>query len=350
MVHDIIKEELKDVHKMHKSERQTKIVAAEEEMEMEDLIANEPMIITLSQDDYIKRMPIDTFREQRRGGTGVAGIAKKREEDVLKGIYVADTHDYLLLFTNLGRCYWLKVWRIPEIGRKSKGKPLINFLEGIRPEEKVATILSASTFEGEKYILLATRKGVVKKTELKAFSNPRRTGIWAINIEDGDEVVAAREVELNQQIMLFTRNGMAIRFDEDKVRPMGRMAHGVKGVKMRDENDAVVGCEVVSGNESILIVCEKGFGKRSHVEDFRKTNRGGLGVRSIITSERNGKVMGAQCITDVDSVVMMSAGGKAIRINMRDLRVMGRSTQGVTVTNLRDDDILVALHKIESEG
>ena len=350
MVHDIIKDELKDVHKMHKSERQTKIVAAEEEMEMEDLIANEPMIITLSQDDYIKRMPIDTFREQRRGGTGVAGIAKKREEDVLKGIYVADTHDYLLLFTNLGRCYWLKVWRIPEIGRKSKGKPLINFLEGIRPEEKVATILSASTFEGEKYILMATRKGVVKKTELKAFSNPRRTGIWAINVEDGDEVVAAREVELNQQIMLFTRNGMAIRFDEDKVRPMGRMAHGVKGVKMRDENDAVVGCEVVSGNESILIVCEKGFGKRSHVEDFRKTNRGGLGVRSIITSERNGKVMGAQCITDADSVVMMSAGGKAIRINMQDLRVMGRSTQGVKVTNLRDDDILVALHKIESEG
>jgi DNA gyrase subunit A len=347
MVKEIIKEELAEVQKWYKGERCTQIIAAESEMNMEDLIANEQVIITISEDDYIKRMPIDTFREQKRGGQGVTGISMKREDDAIKGLYVASTHDHLLIFTNLGRCYWLKVWQIPEIGRKAKGKPLINLLEDIRPDEKIATTLRAASFEGEACILMATRKGVVKKTLLAEFSNPRRKGVWALDIDEGDELVAARLVKPQQQIMLFTYNGMAVRFDESNVRAMGRTARGVKGVTLRSEDDFIVGCEVVNGDESVLVVCENGFGKRSFVQDFRQTNRGGVGVRSIITSERNGSVVGALCVTDHDGMVMISSVGQTVRISMRDLRVMGRNTQGVKLVNLRENDYLVAIQKIE---
>jgi DNA gyrase subunit A len=350
MVKDIIREELLDIQKNHKSERKTRIIAAESEVNMEDLIANESVIITISQDDYIKRMPMDTFREQRRGGQGVTGIQQKREDDVIKGLYVASMHDYLLIFTNLGRCYWLKVWQLPEVGRKAKGKPLINLLEDLRPEEKIATILRVSSFEDGGCILLATKKAVVKKSLLSDFSNPRRKGIWALGIDEGDELVAARLAKPNQQIMLFTHMGMAIRFDESKVRPMGRTARGVKGATLKNENDYIVGCEVVNGDESILVVCENGFGKRSQVEDYRQTNRGGVGVRSIITSDRNGNVVGALCVADSDGMVMISAQGQTVRISMKHLRVMGRNTQGVKLANLKDSDCLVAIQKVEGES
>jgi DNA gyrase subunit A len=349
MVRDIIKEELVEIQKHHKSERKTQIVAAEGEMNMEDLIANDTVIMTISEDDYIKRMPIDTFREQRRGGQGVSGMQLKREDDAIKGLYVATMHDHLLIFTNLGRCYWLKVWQIPETGRKSKGKPLVNLLEDIRPNEKIATIMRVSSFEDETCILMATRKGVVKKSELSNFSNPRRKGIWALEIDEGDEMMAARLVKTGQQVMLFTHHGMAVRFDESKVRPMGRMARGVKGATLKDEGDYIVGCEVVNGDETVLVVCENGFGKRSNVDEFRQTNRGGVGVRSIITSERNGNVVGALCVTDADGMVMMSSTGQTVRISMNDLRVLGRSTQGVKLANLRDEDKIVAIQKIDSE-
>jgi DNA gyrase subunit A len=350
MVRDIIKEEVSDIAKQHKSERRTQIIPAEGEMQMEDLIANTSSVITLSMDDYIKRMPLDTFREQRRGGQGIAGMQLKREEDALKGLYVADTHNYLLIFSNLGRCYWLKVWQIPETGRKSKGKPLINLIGELRPEEKIATILSIPSFEAEStYILTATRQGIVKKTALQEFSNPRKKGIWALGIDEGDELITARLVKPTQQVMLFTYNGMAVRFDESNARPMGRTARGVKGVTLKDASDKIVGCEVVNGNESILVVCENGFGKRSSVEDFRQTHRGGVGVRSIITSERNGNVVGALCVSDTDGLLMMSASGQAVRISMQSVRVMGRNTQGVKLANLREGDILVAIQKLESE-
>ncbi|KIC73844.1 DNA gyrase subunit A [Neochlamydia sp. EPS4] len=348
MVRQIIKDELNEIQEKHKSPRKTQIIAAESEMNMEDLIANEPVIITISEDDYIKRMPMDTFREQRRGGQGVAGMQMKREDDTIKGLYVATMHDYLLIFTNLGRCYWIKVWQIPESSRKSKGKPLVNLLEDIQPNEKIATIMRVSSFDEQACILMATRKGVVKKSELSHFSNPRRKGIWALDVDEGDEVVAARLVKEEYQVMIFTHRGMAVRFAEDKVRPMGRMARGVKGVSLREENDYVVSCEVVKGDETILVVCENGFGKRSLVEDFRQTNRGGVGVRSIVTSERNGNVVGALCVADTDGMVMMTASGQAIRISMRELRVLGRNTQGVRLANLRDNDYLVAIQKVKS--
>ena len=347
LVRGIIKDELLELKKHHASDRRTKIISAEGEFNIEDLIPDLPVIITISEDDYIKRMPIDTFREQRRGGQGVIGLETKKETDVLKDIYVASTHDYLLIFTTLGRCYWLKAWEIPEAGRRSKGKALINLLEDIRPLEKIAAVLCVKNFEGNAYILLATRQGVVKKTEISAFSSPRKKGVYAINIDEGDEVIAARLTQEGQQIMLFTKNGMAVRFDQSQVRPVGRVARGVRGASLRNENDAVISCEVVNGTESLLVVCENGFGKRSLVEDFRQTNRGGVGVRSIIISERNGLVVGAVSVTDNDSVVMMSNTGQTLRISMKDVRVMGRSTQGVRLVNLHEGDLLVGLQKIE---
>jgi DNA gyrase subunit A len=350
LVRGVIREELEELKKGHKSERKTKIVAAEGEFAMEDLIADEQVVIALSNDDYIKRMPIDTFREQKRGGAGVTGMEMKKEEDVLKNIYVASTHDYLLIFTTLGRCYWTKVWQIPEAGRRTKGRPIINLLEDLSEGEKVAAILKVKKFDEEgASILLATKKGVVKKTDLIEFSNPRKKGVYALNIDEGDELIAARLTHPTQQIMLFTRNGMAVRFDESLVRSVGRVARGVRGVTLKDESDKVISCEVVSAEETILVVCENGFGKRSRVDEFRQTNRGGVGVRSIITSERNGMVVAALSVTDSDGVLLMSAEGQAVRIPMRDLRILGRSTQGVKLVNLKEEnDLVVGAQKIEA--
>ena len=348
LVRGIIKDELDEVKKFDQSDRRTKIIAAEGEFQMEDLITDESVIITISDDDYIKRMPIDTFKEQRRGGHGVIGFDMKKETDVIKNLYVASTHDNLMIFTSFGRCYWLKVWQIPEAGRRSKGRPLINLLEDIQAGEKIAAILRVNTFdEPDASILLSTKHGVVKKTLLEAFNSPRRKGVYAINIDEGDEVISAHLVRPGQQIMLFTKEGMAVRFEQDLIRPIGRVARGVRGVKLKSASDGVVSCEVVKGDETLFVVCANGYGKRSNVENFRQTNRGGVGVRSIITSKRNGAVVGALAVGDKDSVVLMSNTGQTIRMNMQDLRVMGRSTQGVRVVNLRNDDILVAMQKIE---
>lgn len=348
LVRKMIKEELGELKKHHGSERKTKIIAAEGEFNIEDLIPNEQVVVTISEDDYIKRMPVALFREQRRGGHGVIGMDMKKESDILKNIYVASTHDTLLIFTSFGRCYWLKAWQIPETGRRSKGKPLINLLEDLGNGERIAAVLCLKNFEGDATILLATKQGIIKKTALNAFSSPRRKGVYAINIDDGDEVIAARLCNVSEQVMLFTRNGMAVRFDESKVRPIGRVARGVRGVSLKGKDDYVVSCEVVSDNESLLIVCENGYGKRSKVEDFRQTNRGGVGVRSIITSERNGLVIAALVAQDEDSLLMMSKMGQTLRIPMKEVRVMGRSTQGVRLVHLKEDDHLVAVQKLSN--
>ncbi len=349
LVRGVIKDELEDLKKHHgSSTRRTKIIAAEGEFNIEDLIPDQTVIITISEDDYIKRMPADTFREQRRGGQGVIGLEMKKETDLLKDIYVASTHDYLLIFTTFGRCYWLKAWEIPEGSRRTKGKPLINLLEDIGQGERIATVLRVRNFEDPSCILLATKRGVIKKTELSAFSSPRKKGVYAINIDEGDEVIAARLSKEGEQIMLFTKSGMAVRFDEALVRPIGRVARGVRGVTLRDEKDMVVSCEVVKPDGNLLVVCANGYGKRSKVEEFRQTNRGGVGVRSIITSDRNGPVVGAILASDGDSVVLMSNTGQTLRINMKDVRVMGRSTQGVRLVSLHEGDVLVAVQKLES--
>ncbi len=345
-VREIIHAELDRVAEVDKTPRRTCIVAAEGELNIEDLITNEPCIVTVSQDDYVKRMPVDTFREQKRGGSGVIGFDIKKEEDSLKGFYIADTHDYLLVFTTLGRCYWLKVWQIPESGRRSKGKPLINLLEDLQKGENIATIVKVDRFDQQVCIFMATKKGIVKKIDLQAFSHPRKKGIFALTIDEGDELITARLVSEEQQVMLFTREGMAVRFAEELVRPMGRTARGVRGISLKKEDDRVVSCEIVNGDEQVLVVCENGFGKRSEVADFRQTNRGGVGVRSIIANERNGPVIGALSITDMDSVLMMSSQGQTIRFNINDLRVLGRATQGVKLVQLKEGDTLSAMEKV----
>lgn len=347
MVRDVIREELHEILKNNKSERKTQIIAAENEMSYEDLIANEQTIITISNDDYIKRMPLDTFREQRRGGQGVSGMQFKKDDDVIKNLYIASTHDYLMIFTNYGRCYWLKVWQIPESGRKTKGKPIINLMEDLQSDEKVAALLKVTSFEDKASVFMTTKKGVVKKTDLADFSNPRKKGVYALTLDEGDEVVSVQLVKEGQQVMLFTYKGMAVRFDDSDVRSVGRMARGVRGVSLKSADDAIVGAEIVNGDETVLVVCENGFGKRTAVEEYRHTNRGGVGVKSIITSERNGNVVGALRVTDQDSVLMMSAQGQTVRISMKDLRVLGRNTQGVKLVNLKDKDYLIAIQKVE---
>ncbi len=352
LVRGIIRDELLDIQKSHKSPRLTKIIQAEGEFNIEDLIADEPVIITISEDDYIKRMPLSIFREQKRGGQGVTGFDIRREHDALKKLYVASTHDHLLIFTNQGRCYWLKVWQLPEGERRSKGKPLVNLIEDIQSDERIATILRTKDFDPNRYVFMATRKGVVKKTDLSAFSNPRRKGIRALEIDEGDEVIAARLVGEGEQVMLFTYQGMAVRFEQTDVRPMGRTARGVRGVSLKAENDFVISCEIVAADkidqETILVVCENGYGKRSLVSEFRQTRRGGVGVRSIITSERNGNVVGAVSVTDQDGLVMMTTQGQTVRINMEEMRVMGRATQGVKLVNLKESDKLMAVEKLEA--
>ncbi len=350
MVRTIIREELLDLEKTHKSPRKTVVVPMEGEMQMEDLIANDAMIVTLSTDDYIKRMPIDTFREQRRGGAGVTGVKLKKEDDAIKGVYLANAHDTLMLFTNKGRCYWLKTWQIPEGTRQAKGKPLINLIEGLQSDEKPTALLTVDSFEKDCFLFMITRRGVVKKCQLSDFSNVRRKGIIAIDLDEGDSLLSAHLVSQGQQMMLFTRHGMAVRFDEEDVRTTGRTARGVRGVNLKEEGDVLVSSEVVNGDESILVVCENGYGKRSLVEDFRKTYRGGIGVRSIVTSDRNGLVVGAQCVTDKDSLLLVSQLGQTVRIPIGQIRVLGRNTQGVKLLNLKDNDKLIDIQKLDDAG
>lgn len=345
MVKDIIREELSEIKEKHSQPRRTQIIAAESDMNMEDLIPNEPVIVSLSGDDYIKRMSIDLFKEQRRGGQGVMGMQLK-DSDKIKSIFSANNHDYLLLFTNKGRCYWLKTWQVPDTGRRSKGKPIVNFLDGLREDEKVATVLNVSEFTENRYVLLCTKKGVIKKMPLTELKRPRRSGVWALTIDEGDDLLEAGIIELEQQVMMLTRSGNAIRFSHEDVRSMGRLARGVRGVKLRDNKDAVVACNVVSGDQSLLLVCENGYGKRSLVSEFRQTKRGGVGVKAIITNERNGDLVSAVRVMNEDSVILMSMLGQTVRIPMSDVRVMGRSTQGVRLANIKDADSIVAVEKI----
>lgn len=350
LVRGIIKDELTEIRKASSDTRRTVISALEGEFNVEDLIADDPVVITISEDNYVKRMPIDLFRQQRRGGQGVTGFDIKKESDAIKGLYVATMHEYLLILTNLGRCYWLKVWQLPEGERRAKGKPLINLLEDIQPEEKIASILRTREFSDEVYLLFATRNGIVKKTEMSAFSNQRKKGIRALEIDEGDELISTRLVDGDKQVMLFTAQGMAVRFVHTKIRPMGRTARGVKGVTLKDVKDHVVACEVVqSEEETLVVVCEHGFGKRSLVGDFRQTNRGGKGVRSILTTERNGLVIGASVVKDGDELMLMTAQGQTLRIGMQDLRVMGRATQGVKLVNVKEGDLLFVMEKIEEQ-
>jgi DNA gyrase subunit A len=323
---DIVKSELIELKKKFADERRTEILAEAGEFSIEDLIAEEEMVITISHAGYIKRCPITTYRRQRRGGRGVTGAGTK-EEDFIEHLFIASTHAYILCFSDKGRCYWLKVHEIPQGGRLAKGKAIINLLQ-VESGENVAAIMSVKEFDGSHYIVMATQAGLVKKTNLMAYSRPRRGGINAINIVEGDRLIEAKLTNGSQDIILGTRNGQAIRFHESEVRDMGRTAQGVKGVKLR-QGDEVVGMVVVQREGTLLVVTENGFGKRTSMMDYPVKHRAGMGVITIRTSERNGKMVTIKEVVDDDELMIITVKGVVIRLPIVGITTIGRNTQGV---------------------
>ncbi len=301
------------------------------------------MVITATGTGYIKRTALDAYRKQRRGGKGLIGM-QTREEDVVRHLFIANTHAYILIFTDRGKCYWLRVYDIPEVSRSSKGKSianLVNMAEG----EKIAALLRVQEFpgeEGERFIVMGTEGGTVKKTDLKAFSNPRAAGIIAIQVSDDDRVIAVAETDGTTDLVIGTRNGMAIRFAESDVRTMGRTAQGVRGVNLR-EGDRAVAMEVVTEDGTLLTVCEQGYGKRTEVSEYRRQTRGGIGLKNIQTSDRNGPVISIACVSDRDELLLVTEQGQIIRMHAGDMRPIGRDTQGVKLMDLAEGDRLVSI-------
>src|SRR5882757_7771801 len=324
----IIVDELKAVREKYGDERRTEIVDATGEINIEDLIAEEDMAITVSNTGYIKRTAISTYRNQRRGGKGRIGM-RTRDEDFVGHLFVASTHAYIMIFSDRGRAYWLKVHEIPDVGPGGKGKSIAN-LVSMEEGEKIAAMLAVKEFEDDKFIIMGSRRGVVKKTALSAFSNPRAGGIIAMGIEDADSVIAVQVSDGTGEVLIGTRDGMSIRFEEADVRPMGRTAYGVRGITLRDD-DIVVGMEVVKPGGTVLTVTESGFGKRTEIDEYRVQSRGGVGVINITTSERNGLVVGVSYVQTGDELLVITQQGMILRLLTGDVRSIGRATQGVTI-------------------
>ncbi len=342
----IIKDDLAAIKERFGDERRTEIVSGSGEFEDEDLIAEEDMVITISHAGYIKRLPVTTYRSQRRGGRGVTG-AGTREEDFIQHLFIASTHSYILVFTDRGRVHWLKVHEIPQGGRTAKGKAIVNMVE-MTQTERVASVLPVKEFDEKHFIMMCTRNGTAKKTPLSAYSNPRRGGIVAVGVDEGDTLIDAVLTDGTQDIILSKRNGKAIRFNEEDVRSMGRTAHGVRGVTL-EEDDAVVGMAAVKGEASLLVATENGYGKRSSISDYRITGRGGKGIISIQATERNGKVVAALEVVPTDEVMLITRGGIVIRTKVADISEIGRNTQGVRLMNLESGDQLIDVARVEEK-
>jgi DNA gyrase subunit A len=341
---EIIKKELDELKKKYSDERRTAIIDESQDIQVEDLIAEEDMVVTISHQGYIKRIPVSTYHRQRRGGKGITGMGTK-DEDFVKTLFVASTHSYILFFTNFGRCYWVKVFELPQGGRAAKGRPIVNMLE-LQKDEKIAAYLPVRTFDDEHYVLMATKHGLVKKTELTEYSRPRRNGINAINIIEGDELITASLTNGQQDIVLQTRDGIAIRFNEREIRAVGRTSQGVKGVELGD-GDCVVGmAAVVRSDAHLLVVCENGYGKRTDIDAFRITHRGGKGIISIKTTERNGGAVTIMEVVDNDELIIVTQKGILIRLPIRDIRPLGRVTQGVRLMNLGTDDLVMDVERV----
>ena len=343
LVLDLIKKEMIAIKEKYNDERRTELIKAVQEIDIEDLIVDEDMVITVSHAGYIKRSPISLYRAQRRGGKGVSGT-KTREEDFVELMFVASTHDYLLFFMNTGRLYWRKVHEIPEAGRVAKGTAIVNLLN-LQPDETVATILSVKGFEEGKHVVMATKNGLVKKTKLSAYSHPRATGIAALKINEGDELIGVRVTTGEQDIFLSTKQGKAIRFGEQGLRGMGRVAAGNTGIRL-DREDHVVSLEILNEGATILTITENGYGKRTDTKEYRVQQRGGKGVFSIKTSDRNGPVVSAIQVTNDDEFIILSGEGKIIRIRTTDISVIGRHTQGVKLIYLDAPEKVVSVARL----
>jgi DNA gyrase subunit A len=343
LVIGIIVDELKAIRDKYADERRTDLIEDSGAFRVEDLIADEDVVITATNTGYIKRTALDAYRKQRRGGKGLIGMAT-REEDVVRHLFVANTHAYILIFTDRGKCYWLRVYDVPEVGRSSKGKSIAN-LVNMSEGEKIAALLRVQAFpeeDGTRFIVMGTRKGTIKKTDLSAFSNPRAAGIIAIQIDDDDRLIAVAETDGSKDLVIGSRNGMAIRFAEADARPMGRTAYGVRGMQLR-ESDEVVAMQVVSEDGTLLTVCENGYGKRTEVNEYRRQTRGGIGLKNVQTSDRNGLVIGIAYVTDRDELLLVTEQGQIIRMKAGDLRPIGRDTQGVRLMDLAEGDRLVSI-------
>ena len=340
---EIIVSELRQIQQRYGDHRRTEILAEEGEFRIEDLIAEEDMAITVSNTGYIKRTAISSYRQQRRGGKGRIGM-RTRDEDFVSHLFVASTHAYIMIFSDRGRAYWLKVHEIPDVGPDGRGKAIAN-LVSMEEGERIASMIAVKEFEADKFVVMGTRHGVVKKTELSAFSNPRAGGIIAMGVEQGDAVMAVQVSDGNGEIFIGTGDGMAIRFPEGDVRPMGRTAYGVRGISLR-EGDTVVAMEVLKPGGTILSVTEQGYGKRTELAEYRVQSRGGLGIINIQTSERNGKVIGITQATGEDELMLISQQGKTIRMSAKDIRIIGRSTQGVKLIEVEGDDRAVSIARL----
>jgi len=342
LVLDIIREDLYDMKQKYGNKRRTEIGPPIGDFAMEELIPDDAMIVTITRDGYIKRVDVDAYRKQGRGGKGVKGSTAK-EGDLLEHLFFASTHDYLLFFTNRGRVYWIKVYDIPAMQRTSRGRAIANLLQ-MQQNEVHKAVLPVKAFE-ERFVFFSTAKGVVKKTPLGAFSRPRANGIIAMGLDPDDELIGVHQTTGSEEIVLGTRNGWAVRFNESDVRAMGRSARGVKGVDLRGD-DLVVDIVVTNEQASLLTVCENGFGKRTQVGEYRKTRRGGKGVINIKTTERNGRVVALKSVVDTDELMMISAKGIVLRTDLSALRQIGRATQGVRLIRVGEGDAVVAVAKI----
>ena len=349
---DIVKEELLEIKQKFGDERRTEIVPNAEEFNPEDFYADEDMVITISHLGYIKRTPLTEFRRQNRGGVGARG-STTREEDFIEHLYIASMHNTMLFFTQMGKCYWLKVYEIPEGTRTSKGRAIQNVIN-LQGADEVKAYINVKKLDDEEYInnnyiVLCTRKGIIKKTSLEAYSRPRQNGIIAINVREGDQLLRAKMTNGHHEIVLGVKSGKAIRFPETKVRPMGRGASGVRGIRLAGPEDEVVGMVCVEGEaQDILVVSEKGYGKRSKINDYRITNRGGKGVKTINITDKTGKLVAIKGVIDSNDLMIINKSGIVIRMAVANLRVMGRATQGVRLINLKEGDSIAAIEYIEN--
>ncbi len=347
---DEIKKELIEIKEKFGDERRTKIVEGEITVEMEDLIPEDEVIITITDSGYIKRIPCETYRTQHRGGKGLVGM-KTKEEDVIVDSFITSTHDYIMFFTNHGKCFWLKGYKIPEGGRHSKGKAIVNLLPRLEEGEYVETTIPIHEFDDEHNLVFSTKNGLVKKTVLSAYSNIRVNGVRAIRLDEDDELIATRLSDGNQTILLASADGQACKFDEKEVRSMGRVTRGVIGMRL-NKGDKVVSMAIVEHEEgNLLTLTENGYGKRSPISEYRKTHRGSKGVKTIITNERNGKVIYVRELTDNDEIMLTSKMGMVVRIPVESIRIQGRNTMGVRIMRLNEEDKVVSVAKvIEQEG
>jgi DNA gyrase subunit A len=346
LIYGVIKEELIDIRTRYADARRTEIVAAADDVNIEDLIADAPCIITISHARYIKRVPMDTFKAQRRGGKGVAGMTTK-DEDFVEHLFTAATHDSILFFTAQGRVYIEKVYQIPEANRTSRGKAIVNMLN-LKEDETIAAMIRVRELADDQYLVMATERGIIKKTSLGSFRHVRRDGIIAIRVDDDDRLIQVKLTDGQSELMLATRDGKSIRFHEDQIRDLGRATRGVRGIRLA-AGDSVVSLEIVDTQATFLTCTENGYGKRTVFDEYRPQHRGGLGIISIKTSARNGKVVEAHAATDQESLMLITAAGKMIRMPVSDISVIGRNTQGVRLISLDDDDMLVAAATVQNE-